>query len=71
MVTASPSAVRITMNPPPPMLPATGKTTARANPVATAASTAFPPARSTSMPASEAASCAETTMPRSARTGSG
>ena len=38
-----PSAMRITMNPPPPMLPASGCTTASAKPTATAASTALPP----------------------------
>ena len=36
-------ARRITMKPPPPMLPASGWTTASANPTATAASTALPP----------------------------
>ena len=44
----------MTMKPPPPMLPAAGCVTASANPVAIAASTALPPARSTSAPAREA-----------------
>src|SRR5579862_2079877 len=44
--------MRITMNPPPPMLPALGYVTASANPVATAASTALPPAFMISTPAS-------------------
>src|SRR5688500_330293 len=39
------------MYPPPPRLPANGHRTARANPVATAASTALPPARMISSPA--------------------
>ena len=39
------------MNPPPPMLPAAGYVTDRAKPVAMAASTALPPAASTSRPA--------------------
>src|SRR5678809_474399 len=43
--------MRITMYPPPPRLPANGNVTASANPVATAASTAFPPARMISSPA--------------------
>ena len=45
---ARPSPGGITMNPPPPMLPATGKVTASAKAVATAASTALPPSFSTS-----------------------
>src|SRR4029079_309943 len=40
------------MYPPPPMLPASGYTTASANPTATAASTAFPPFFRISIPAS-------------------
>src|SRR5690349_3894384 len=43
--------MRITMYPPPPRLPANGNVTASANPVATAASTALPPARMISSPA--------------------
>src|SRR6185312_14880933 len=42
----------ITMYPPPPMLPAAGNVTSSANPVATAASTAFPPRFRISTPAS-------------------
>ena len=49
-----PSWVRSSRKPPPPRLPAAGCTTASAKPVATAASTAFPPARNISRPASEA-----------------
>src|SRR5262245_29843705 len=40
------------MYPPPPMFPASGYTTASANPTATAASTAFPPFFRISTPAS-------------------
>src|SRR3954463_13632809 len=43
--------MRITMYPPPPRFPANGNVTASANPVATAASTALPPARMISSPA--------------------
>src|SRR5512144_2239141 len=43
--------MRITMYPPPPRLPAKGNVTASANPVATAASTALPPAFMISSPA--------------------
>src|SRR5262245_47791792 len=50
MAAVRPSAMRMTMNPPPPMLPAPGYVTASANPVATAASTAFPPRRMISRP---------------------
>src|SRR5665213_2473477 len=58
-----PSAIRITMKPPPPMLPACGNVTASAKPVATAASTAFPPARMISTPAWLASALLLTTMP--------
>ncbi len=51
------------MNPPPPMLPALGCVTARANAVATAASTAFPPIASTEAPASQAGAEVQTTDP--------
>ena len=44
------------MKPPPPMLPACGCTTASANPVATAASTALPPCFMMSTPACDASS---------------
>src|SRR5579864_1700530 len=57
------------MKPPPPMLRAGGCTTARANPVATAASTALPPACIMSTPTSEAKACTLTTMACCARTG--
>src|SRR5215207_5776871 len=43
--------MRITMYPPPPRLPANGNVTASAKPVATAASTALPPAFMISSPA--------------------
>ena len=43
MKVALPSWLRMSMKPPPPRLPAAGCTTARAKPVATAASTALPP----------------------------
>src|SRR5688572_30828959 len=49
-------------NPPPPMLPAAGCVTASANPVATAASTALPPAARISSPASDAAAEFDTTI---------
>src|ERR1051325_10888317 len=64
-----PSCIRVTMNPPPPMLPATGWTTASANATATAASTALPPRRSTSTPTSLARGCDVTTMACSPVTG--
>src|SRR5690348_4675735 len=51
------------MNPPPPMFPAAGYVTASANPVAIAASTAFPPFASTSRPTSLAMLLADTTIP--------
>src|SRR5262245_27579809 len=52
------------MKPPPPRFPALGKVTARAKWTAMAASTAFPPRRRTSAPASEAwGSGAATTPP--------
>src|ERR1035437_2606162 len=60
---------RNSRKPPPPRLPAAGCTTARAKPVATAASTALPPARSVSRPASEARWWTLTTMACRARTG--
>src|SRR5690606_42065264 len=63
-----PSAWRRTMNPPPPRLPAEGYTTARANCVAIAASTALPPALRMSSPTLVASGCAETTMAESAIT---
>ena len=64
-----PSCIRVTMNPPPPMLPATGWTTASANATATAASTALPPRRSMSTPTSLASGCDVTTMACSPVTG--
>src|SRR4051794_5432185 len=54
----------ISMTPPPPMLPASGCVTARANAVATAASTALPPRAIASRPAIEASAETETTSPR-------
>ncbi len=56
-------STRATMKPPPPRLPAPGKTTASANAVATAASTALPPAWSTSSPTREASVASVTTIP--------
>src|SRR5687767_972214 len=51
------------MNPPPPMFPALGCVTARANAVATAASTAFPPLARIAAPTSEAGADTDTTSP--------
>ena len=51
------------MNPPPPTLPAAGSVTASAKPVATAASTAFPPRRMISTPAALASALLLATMP--------
>ena len=59
-----PGAGWMTMKPPPPMLPATGCTTASANPTATAASTAFPPARRMSRPTALAIGWLDTTIAR-------
>ena len=56
------------MNPPPPILPQHGFVTACAYPTATAASTALPPRRNISSPASDASRCAETTIPCAAST---
>src|SRR4051812_29944106 len=54
----------MSMNPPPPMLPASGKVTARAKAVATAASTALPPLWRISAPTREAGAETETTRAR-------
>src|SRR5262245_29756882 len=51
------------MNPPPPMLPASGQVTARAKATATAASTALPPFLRTATPTSAAGADTHTTMP--------
>src|SRR3954463_12082612 len=59
------------MNPPPPMFPALGWTTASANAVATAASTALPPLASIDAPTSEAMPLTETTSPDVEATGGG
>ena len=59
-----PSLRRITMKPPPPRLPASGCTTARANPTATAASTALPPWRRMSRPTALAMRLPDTTIAR-------
>src|ERR1022692_1430599 len=64
-----PSARRINMNPPPPMLPALGCVTASASPTATAASIALPPFCRTSSPTAVAWRSRDTTMPWRARTG--
>src|ERR1041384_2808721 len=63
MVTAGPDAGLITMDPPPPMLPALGCVTASAKAVATAASIAFPPFLRIAAPTSEAMAFVETTIP--------
>src|SRR5206468_3835437 len=57
------------MNPPPPMLPAVGWTTASAKAVATAASMALPPSRIASAPIVDATSLCDATMPRRAVVG--
>src|SRR5437762_3330045 len=62
--------MRTSMNPPPPILPAAGSTTANANAVATAASTAFPPFCRISTPVREANSSSVATMPWAPRTAS-
>src|ERR1035437_963900 len=69
MNVARPSARRTSMKPPPPMFPAAGWVTARANPTATAASTALPPARRTATPAWVAWRSRATPMACRARTG--
>src|SRR5689334_409481 len=51
------------MNPPPPMFPASGQATARAKAVATAASTELPPAWRMERPTSAAAGETQTTAP--------
>src|SRR3984957_19646290 len=56
------------MNPPPPMLPAEGSTTASANARATAAATAFPPRFRISTPACDPSCSSVATMPCVART---
>src|SRR5690348_8987713 len=65
-----PSTRRISMKPPPPMLPAKGCVTARAKPTATAASTALPPDFRTATPTSAANGSWATTIPLRAYTGS-
>ena len=55
------SAKCISINPPPPRLPAEGFTTARANATATAASIAFPPSSKTFIPISVARWCLDAT----------
>src|SRR5439155_1328878 len=52
------------MNPPPPRLPASGSTTASANPTATAASTALPPCWMISIPTWLASGWPDTIMAR-------
>jgi hypothetical protein len=59
----------MSIKPPPPMFPACGRTTARAKPTATAASTALPPSRRISTPASVASWWMVTTMAWSVRAG--
>src|SRR5690606_24079486 len=67
LVTVSPK--RSTAKPPPPRLPASGWTTARARAVATAASAALPPAARISRPAAVAAASSEEAAPPLPRTG--
>src|SRR5438552_3860507 len=57
------------MNPPPPMLPASGSTTSSAKATATAASIALPPCFRISTPACVASGCAVTTIACGAVTG--
>ena len=64
-----PSLRWMVMNPPPPMLPQHGCTTASAKPTATAASTALPPRLRMSTPTIVARCCALTTMACLAVTG--
>ena len=63
MAVLLPSGSRITMNPPPPMLPAVGWVTPSANATATAASTALPPRFRIAMPMSLALASALATAP--------
>src|SRR5262245_26817929 len=64
MQTGSPPAPGCTiMNPPPPMLPASGQVTAIVRATATAASTAVPPRLSTAVPTSTAGGDTAATMP--------
>ncbi len=67
---AVPSARRRTRKPPPPTFPASGLTTASANPMPTAASTAFPPWRRIWSPTLLASGCPVATIAWSARAGS-
>ena len=69
MASDVPSALRMSMNPPPPMLPAEGQVTARASETATAASTALPPFFMMSAPMREAISLVEATIACRACTG--
>ena len=62
------SAKRISIRPPPPIPDAFGSTIPRANPTATAASTALPPACRISTPTWLASGCAEATIPFAPRT---
>src|SRR5262245_27844271 len=59
----------MTINPPPPRLPADGHTTANASPTATAASIALPPRFNTSTPTCDAISLTEETIPYLPRAG--
>src|SRR5438270_6904759 len=62
--------MRMSMNPPPPRLPAAGQVTAIASAVATAASTALPPFFMMSTPTCAAIPLVADTIPRRAMTGS-
>lgn len=70
MKAVRPSAMRMSMKPPPPILPAKGYVTAKVKPTATAASTALPPALRTATPTSVACGSCVTTITWRARTGS-
>src|SRR5712692_9192636 len=70
MISVSPFARRIIMNPPPPMFPAGGQVTASASPTPTAASMALPPRCMISTPTRDAISLVEATIPCRARAGS-
>jgi hypothetical protein len=68
MVVTSPESGIKTKNPPPPMFPAVGCVTAKANAVATAASIAFPPFFRISIPTCDATDLEENTIPFGATT---
>src|SRR5687768_13980634 len=71
MISVSPFARLIIINPPPPRFPADGHVTASASPTATAASIALPPRRMISTPTRDAISLVEATIACRALTGFG